>query len=147
MSPGNRSMAASFGPVILGLVALSGSPFAHGGSYTGRESAGTPRFGAACGPSRAVVSKESRAQAVDREYSWSWWWEVNGDPYVLAKLAAAREELWRRHSDGDCWVVPRESVNPAAERVVHRQRCLALVRMGLTDPFFDARAASAIAVG
>jgi HEAT repeat protein len=136
----------------------SGITLGHGGTTRGPDGSRVPRFGgASCHPdrhevlagttngsTRGGVTRTTRA-ALDPAHGWEWWWEHECDAWLHARASAFRA------LSAPLGATPGLGPDPRRRMILTRDHvgfgALGFLRQGVTDPWFDTRAASAIALG
>ena len=82
----------------------------------------------------------------DRTQDWDWWWELNDDQYLKVKAAVRSQASLSSEAD---WIMGKgEGANVSkmtADEI--RNGVLPVVRLGMGDSNFDARAGAVIAAG
>jgi HEAT repeat protein len=136
-------------------LALTEAALAHGGTY--RRSAPD---GDTCTPARAPVLTGSttggrssggtaRTNRFGPEYvqSWEWWWENNSGPWLeeRAKLMRELATPYATTANGKGRTGSLQLATLIKDQI--RAAATPALLSGLTDPYFDARAASVIALG
>jgi HEAT repeat protein len=134
--------------VLLLLLAASDYALAHGGTLRGRDGTATPQFGGpACGPPTRPVVRQRHPP--DFTHDWDWWWDNNAGLHLAARARVAREAAVSRRSETE-WPDPAGTFNATVVRLTRSQirgGVLPVLHLGLSDPYFDCRAASVIALG
>jgi HEAT repeat protein len=81
----------------------------------------------------------------DRTHDWDWWWELNDEQYLKIKAAIRSQE--NASSNADAILGKGDASVTKVTTTEIRNKVLPVVRLGMKDPFFDARAAAVIAAG
>jgi HEAT repeat protein len=82
----------------------------------------------------------------DRTHDWDFWWELNDDQYLKVKAAIRSAENASSDSDAIFGKSDGNAVSKVTTTQI-RKEILPVVRAGMSDPFFDARAGAVIAAG
>lgn len=118
----------------------------------------TPGFGAPVRPGlggnprgngrggRGGTTRNRKGQASAPRYtSWEWWWDLNEERFLNLKQKVRATENASRNKD----LRLKDLIDDAAP-VTHRRIAndiIPTLKLGLKDPFYDARAAAVIALG
>ena len=121
-----------------------------GGGATGGGGA-PPRPGGAGGRSSSgrgggTTGGRSKAKDADRTHDWDWWWELNDDQYLKVKAAIRSKDNLTSNTDGVMGKGEGSNVSKLTLNEI-RTKVLPVVRLGMSDEFFDARAGAVIAAG
>lgn len=95
---------------------------------------------------RGGATYRPRPKNHDRTQDWDWWWELNDDQYLRIKVATRNREQASSDSDTMLGTSGGDGISKVTAAEI-RSRILPVVRIGMWDPFFDARAGAIIAVG
>jgi HEAT repeat protein len=126
-----------------------GSGFGLGGSTPPGGGGAPPRpgIGGGGGGSRigGATPRSKPRNSDDLSQGWDWWWALNDDQYLQVKAAIRRNEIATNEGDDIFGRNDGDITKVTASQI--RRDVLPVVRLGLADPFYDAKAGAVIAAG